>query len=98
MDLPYATTYDCPPGGGIDITVEGRNFGPEVRIYIGGNECNKKSHDYGLDEADARIETVVCTIPAGEPARQENGICLDYSRRCQLSTAMPSRVVVAPLH
>ena len=78
MDLPYATTYDCPPGGGVDITVEGRNFGPAVRIYIDGNECTKKSHDYGLDEADARIETVVCTIPPGEPGmrtvRVENGI------------------------
>ena len=47
MDLPYATTYDCPPKGGVDITVEGRNFGPVVRIYIGDKECITKSHEYG---------------------------------------------------
>ncbi len=78
MDLPYATTYDCPPKGGVDITVEGRNFGPVVRIFIGNKECITKSHEYGTDPSDARIERVVCTIPPGEPGAQmirvENGI------------------------
>ena len=45
-DFPYATTYDCPTLGGVDITVEGLNMGPTARIFIGGNECPQKSFAY----------------------------------------------------
>ncbi len=77
MDLPYATTYDCPLSGGVDITVEGIGFGPKARIFIGGNECIIKS--YGTNALiDARLESFVCTLPAGTPGsklvRVENGI------------------------
>eukprot|EP00605_Chrysophyceae_sp_TOSAG23-4_P000358 GSChrysophyteH1.ASY1.ANO1.405.1 assembled CDS len=77
-DYPYATTYDCPTKGGVDITVEGYNMGPKARIYIGGNECPQVSFDYGLDPSAPRIETITCTLPPGTPGaavvRVENGI------------------------
>ncbi len=77
-DYPYATTYDCPTKGGVDIIVEGLNMGPSARIFIGGNECPKKSFSYGLDPSNARMETIVCVLPSGKPGaamlRVENGI------------------------
>eukprot|EP00606_Chrysophyceae_sp_TOSAG23-5_P001108 GSChrysophyteH2.ASY1.ANO1.525.1 assembled CDS len=77
-DYPYATTYDCPTRGGVDITVEGLNMGPTARIFIGGNACPQKSFAYGLDPSAPRIETIVCTLPPGNPGsaavRVENGI------------------------
>ena len=79
MDLPYATTYDCPITGNIDITVEGLNFGPAARIYIDSKECIRQSYAIGQDTTNARIEEIVCTIPSTtEPGpkllRVENGI------------------------
>ena len=75
---PYATTYDCPPKGGVDITVEGLNMGPKARVYIGGNVCATKSFSYGLDPSNPRMETIVCKLPPGSPGaamvRVENGI------------------------
>jgi hypothetical protein len=75
---PFATTYDCPTKGGVEITVEGMNMGPKARIYIGGNECPQKSFSYGLDPSNPRVETIVCILPPGKPGsamvRVENGI------------------------
>jgi hypothetical protein len=37
MDLQYARTYDCPTEGGVDIRVDGLNFGEHARVFIGSN-------------------------------------------------------------
>ena len=41
MNLQYARTFDCPTEGGVDIRVDGLNFGPNARLFIGSN---KNSH------------------------------------------------------
>ena len=47
--------------------MEGLNFGPAARVYIGGKECIKQSFAYGEDPANARIEKIVCRLPEGSP-------------------------------
>ena len=68
MQLQYATTYDCPLSGGVDITLDGINFGPSARVFIGGKECPVTS--YSQDPVGGRLETVVCTLPPGDHGDQ----------------------------
>ena len=63
MDLQYATTYDCPLNGGIPIQIDGFNFGPVPRVFIGSSECPVTS--YSRNSSDGRLETVICTLPPG---------------------------------
>lgn len=71
---PYATTYDCPLEGGVDITVEGFNFGNMAVVDIGSSRCLVKSNEY----IDGRQQKIVCTLPQGQSGLQyvkvENGI------------------------
>lgn len=73
-DMPYASTYDCPPSGGVDITVEGLNFGPTARVFIDGNECPVKS----VGPSVGLVEKIICVLPPGTPGpkmlRVQNGI------------------------
>lgn len=77
MDLPYASTFDCSIEGGEELQVDGYNFGPQARVFIGGNECPVTSFSR-VDPNDFRLETLKCRIPAGLPGLQElrvqNGI------------------------
>lgn len=76
MALQYATTYDCPVAGGVNLVVEGLNFGTAARVFIGGNECPVSS--FGLADEGGRVESLVCTIPPGKPGpaivRVQNGV------------------------
>jgi hypothetical protein len=56
--LSYATTFDCPLDGGIDITVEGVNFGESARVFVGDNECIVKSL------ISSTTDTIICTLPS----------------------------------
>lgn len=33
----YAKTFDCPVEGGVEIRIDGLNFGPNARVFIGSN-------------------------------------------------------------
>ena len=68
MDLQYATTYDCPLSGGIPIQIDGLNFGPVPRVFVGGAECPVTA--YSRSSTDGRQETVVCTLPPGSSGDQ----------------------------
>jgi hypothetical protein len=76
LDLQYATTYDCPLAGGIDLQIDGINFGSRARVYIDQNECLVTSFSRSLN---GRVETIKCTLPRGNSPgekrlRVENGI------------------------
>jgi hypothetical protein len=70
----YATTYDCPVGGGLDILIDGINFGSIPRVFVGPRECIVTKVILG-DELDS----LVCTLPQGEVGldamvRVQNGV------------------------
>lgn len=64
MTLPYATTYDCPITGNVNITVEGQNFGKDARIFINGKECPVLSYSRSSRHDEGRIEQLVCNLPS----------------------------------
>jgi hypothetical protein len=70
MSLPYASTFDCPLEGGVDLRIDGFNFGPQARVFIGGNECPVKSFTRP-DPSNLRLETIICRLPPGKPGIQE---------------------------
>jgi len=77
LAFPYATTYDCPVKGNVNISVEGINFGKDARIFINGNECPVLSYSRSLSEG--RIEKLVCNLPRSSVygpvnIRVQNGI------------------------
>jgi len=79
MLLPYATTYDCPTKGNVHITVEGKNFGREARIFINGNECPVIAYSRSAIKGEGRIEKLVCNLPSSSTygavnIRVQNGI------------------------
>jgi len=74
----YATTYDCPLKGGVNVTLQGLNFGANPRIFIGGRECTVLEYAYDA-EAGQRVETVVCNLPPSDTpgpvvVRVQNGV------------------------
>ncbi|CAM9989648.1 unnamed protein product, partial [Ectocarpus fasciculatus] len=77
LGYPYASTFDCSIEGGEQLQIEGYNFGPEVQVFIGGNECPVSSCTRPNPE-DLRWESLLCTLPPGNPGLQEvrvqNGI------------------------
>ena len=79
----YASTFDCPPAGGVNVTVEGLNFGPSARVLIAGRECVVTSHSItpvSEIQSPGRVEKLVCTLPSAlglvgpQPLRVQNGV------------------------
>jgi hypothetical protein len=72
----YASTYDCPVEGGVDITVEGLNFGSSALVYVGGVECPVLS--YGVGAEGGRVDAITCRLPPGQSGTQsvlvKNGV------------------------
>ena len=61
LSLQYATTYDCPSTGGVNLTIDGINFGPHVNVFVGGQPCPVLSVVYS--STNGRQQSVVCTLP-----------------------------------
>lgn len=77
LSLQYATTYDCPLTGNVEITIDGINFGSKARVYIGGKDC--KVLTFSRNDESGREESITCTLPPGSSTglstvRVENGI------------------------
>eukprot|EP01035_Chromulina_nebulosa_P024544 gene24544-31964_t len=66
LSQQYATTYDCPTTGGVQLTIDGINFGPQVNVWVGGQPCPVSSVEYSA--TSGRQQTVVCTLPARNTA------------------------------
>mmetsp|Transcript_6182 Transcript_6182/g.8636 ORF Transcript_6182/g.8636 Transcript_6182/m.8636 type:complete len:1059 (+) Transcript_6182:817-3993(+) len=62
LPLKYATTYDCPVNGGVNIIIDGINFGPYSNVFIGKENCPVVSNTYS--EINGREQTIICTLPA----------------------------------
>lgn len=70
-EFRYASTYDCPHAGGIELRVDGVNLGLSPKVFIDDNECVVTF--VGSDfEAGSREGYVLCTLPASA-AYKANG-------------------------
>lgn len=55
MTLQYAKTYDCPVDGGVDIQIDGLNFGPNARVFVGSSlVATQRAYGSGREEDDGR--------------------------------------------
>lgn len=62
----YATTYNCPAEGGVNIKISGHNFGGHERVFIGSNECPVISRvDIGGPKGEGRevVSEIQCALP-----------------------------------
>jgi hypothetical protein len=59
--LQYASTYDCPHEGNVDLFISGINFGDSPRVFVDNNECAVKSTTHAYP--GSREQNVVCTLP-----------------------------------
>jgi hypothetical protein len=66
LSQQYATTYDCPTTGGVQLTIDGINFGPQVNVWVGGQPCPVSTVEYSA--TSGRQQTVMCTLPARNTA------------------------------
>ena len=66
LSQQYATTYDCPTTGGVQLTIDGINFGPQVNVWVGGQPCPVSTVEYSA--TSGRQQTVMCTRPARNTA------------------------------
>ncbi|CAE7456757.1 unnamed protein product, partial [Symbiodinium microadriaticum] len=67
MDLVYASTYDCPHSGGVDVRIDGLNFGSHPRVFIDDNECPISST--GSVSPGSRDQFIICTLPPSSAYR-----------------------------
>jgi len=67
MDLQYASTYDCPHQGGIDVRIDGLNFGLHPRVYIDDIECPITETDSVTP--GSREQYIICTLPPSSQYR-----------------------------
>ena len=72
LSQQYATTYDCPITGGVQLTIDGINFGPRVYVWVGGQPCPVLSVEYSA--TSGRQQTVLCTLPARSDAMVDNPV------------------------
>lgn len=76
LTLQYATTYDCPLNGGVDIIIEGINFGMHPRVMVGGRDCPVVRNEAW--SVEGRVQQLTCRLPPGESGTQRvrvlNGI------------------------
>jgi hypothetical protein len=96
----YASTYDCPTKGNVEIEVEGLNFGSLARVFIGDGECIVKN--FRVSAEQGRLETITCTIPPGiagpSLVRVQNGILPGIFQSTQsFSYRMAPPVPAAPV-
>ncbi|KAG5190278.1 hypothetical protein JKP88DRAFT_299373 [Tribonema minus] len=60
--LPYATTYNCPRGGGYELSITGTNFGAAGAVVtVGGRACA------GVRHAAPQTQ-LTCTLPPAADA------------------------------
>jgi hypothetical protein len=96
MDLPYASTFDCPHSGGTRIEIQGINFGTHPRVFIDDNEC-PVIESGGVSEG-SREQYIYCTLPpsnqfkAGTVAKETIG----YSSVRVESGSLPGLFQSAP--
>ena len=77
----YASTYSCPRDGGLDITIQGSNFGESANVLIGANSCLVISREK-IRIGGVVFDTIICTLPATNSAlltshikvRVQNGV------------------------
>jgi hypothetical protein len=76
LTLQYASTYDCPLQGGVDILLEGINFGLHPRVTIGGNDCQVLRNQAW--SVEGRVQQLTCRLPPGtsgpQRVRVSNGV------------------------
>lgn len=76
MSLQYATTYDCPLDGDVNITIDGINFGSSPLVTVNGRACPVLS--MAAAEEGGRVQSLVCRLPTGNSGlsivRVQNGI------------------------
>lgn len=58
----FASTYDCPHEGGIELRVDGVNLGTSPRVFIDDNECHVTMVGSDFEEG-SREGYVLCTLP-----------------------------------
>jgi hypothetical protein len=68
LTLQYATTYDCPVQGGVELVVEGINFGMHPRVLVGGRDCPVLRNE--VWSVEGRVQQLVCRLPPGESGPQ----------------------------
>jgi hypothetical protein len=82
LTLQYATTYDCPVQGGVELVVEGINFGMHPKVLVGGRDCPVLRNE--VWSVEGRVQQLVCRLPPGESGPQRvrvlNGIHPGKSR------------------
>lgn len=61
LPLQYASTYDCPRTGNVDLRIDGINFGPRARVWVGANECPVIAS--GTVAQGSREEYITCRLP-----------------------------------
>lgn len=77
-EMQYASTYDCPLTGNVNITVDGINFGRNARVFIDQQECPVLEFISNPKDGE-RVETLICQLPASKSygavnVRVQNGI------------------------
>jgi len=81
MDLQYARTFDCPVEGGVDIQIDGLNFGPHARVFVGSSETShtikETSYGSGREQDDGRGNECIVKKFSRDPknGRIETLIC-----------------------
>lgn len=84
LTLQYASTYDCPLRGGVDLLIEGINFGQHPRVTVGGRDCPVLRNE--VWSVEGRVQQITCRLPPGESGTQRvrvsNGVHPGRLRLC----------------
>ena len=62
MAIEYITPGCFPPTGG-KMTIRGKNFGKDPKIYLSGNQLDQKNY---LSVSDDLIEIIIPPMPVGD--------------------------------
>ena len=68
----YATTFGCPLSGGVNISVEGVNFGSNPRVFVAGVECYV--YELVLTATADQLDEAHCLLPGSTTHRAAGAV------------------------